>query len=116
MEEITINISSIVEKLFKEQVDVELTRTDEQFGDYATNVALRLSKKLGQNPREVAQKIVNSLESDDILKAEVAGPGFINLKVSDELLAKLAMDKPVEKSNAVVVIETNTRIHSRLCI
>jgi arginyl-tRNA synthetase len=107
MDQITKHIRSIVVDLFNEQVDVELTRTDEQFGDYATNVALRLSKKLGQNPREVAQKIVDSLKSDDILKAEVAGPGFINLTLSDELLAKLAMDKPVEKSNAVVVIETN---------
>ncbi len=86
MEQITKHIRSIVVDLFSEQVDVELTRTDEQFGDYATNVALRLSKKLGQNPREVAQKIVDSLKSDDILKAEVAGPGFINLTVQNKSL------------------------------
>lgn len=107
MEKITKNIAAVVKELFKEQVDVELTRTDEQFGDYATNVALRLSKKIGQNPRELAQKIVDSLKSEDISKAEVAGPGFINLTLSDELLLKLAAPTPNARTSEVIVIETN---------
>ena len=58
MQDITQTIQKVVQNLFSEQVTVELTRADEQFGDYASNVALRLSKKLGQNPREVATKII----------------------------------------------------------
>lgn len=86
MEEITKNITAVVKDLFDEQVDVELTRTDEQFGDYATNVAMRLSKKLSQNPREIAKKIVDNLKSEAVTKAEVAGPGFINLTVQNKSL------------------------------
>ena len=107
MEQITKHIRSIVVELFNEQVDIELTRTDEQFGDYATNVAMRLSKKLGQNPRDLAQKIVDNLKSGDITKAEVAGPGFINLTLSDDLLINLASESQLEKVEEVVVIETN---------
>ncbi len=48
-------------------------------GDFACNMALALAKKIGMNPRELAQRIVDSLPpSDSIAKVEIAGPGFIN--------------------------------------
>src|SRR4051812_44665726 len=66
---------------------VELTRPDEQFGDYATNVALQLSKQLGKNPREIAEALREKLASDARLtNVAVAGPGFLNLTLSDETL------------------------------
>lgn len=106
MEQIEKNIQKFVKDLFNEQVDVELTRTDEQFGDYTTNVALRLSKKLGQNPRDLAQKIVDELKSDDIVKAEVAGPGFINITLSESALLKLVESRPLsDLKNKQVVTE-----------
>ncbi|QTI71324.1 arginine--tRNA ligase [Gordonia polyisoprenivorans] len=49
-------------------------------GDYATNVALQLGKKLGVNPRELAGWLADAFASTDgIAKAEVAGPGFVNI-------------------------------------
>ena len=89
-------IAGICTQLFDEQVVVSLTRTDEQFGDYATNVALQLSKKVGKNPREVAEQIVAELsgKSANVAKAEIAGPGFINLTLTEETLAKLVADGP----------------------
>ena len=54
--------------------------TKPEFGDYQFNGAMALSKKLGLNPREIAQNIVNHLDLTGVLsKAEIAGPGFINL-------------------------------------
>jgi arginyl-tRNA synthetase len=51
-----------------------------QHGDYACNLALQLAKDLKRNPRELAQAITRSLSSSPLLeKAEIAGPGFINL-------------------------------------
>jgi arginyl-tRNA synthetase len=51
-----------------------------EHGDYATNVALALAPLLGRNPREVADVIVKHLPAGGfVAKAEVAGPGFINL-------------------------------------
>ncbi len=94
MQEIIKNIQDVVKELFGEQVEAELTRTDEQFGDYATNVALRLSKKVGQNPREVAAKIVEKLQDESIESLEIAGPGFINITLTDVAIIQLAKSVP----------------------
>jgi len=54
--------------------------TKAEFGDYQFNGAMALSKKLGKNPREIATEILNNLDFTGLLaKAEIAGPGFINL-------------------------------------
>ena len=56
--------------------------SDERFGDYQCNCAMRLAKQLGDKPREVAQRLVDALEIDDLAEPpEIAGPGFINLKI-----------------------------------
>ena len=67
--------------------------TDPKFGDFQCNDALKFKKALGVgNPREVAQKALDAGGSPDFIdKAEIAGPGFINLTVSaDWLDAQLA--------------------------
>lgn len=80
-------VAAAVKELFEVEATVELTRPDEQFGDYATNVALQLAKQVGKNPREVADTLRGHLASDPRLQAvEVAGPGFLNLKLSDGAL------------------------------
>lgn len=62
-------------------VTVERPRNPEH-GDYATNVALQLAKKVGANPRELAGWLAAALaEADGISAAEVAGPGFVNLRI-----------------------------------
>ncbi|MBL3700503.1 arginine--tRNA ligase [Leucobacter luti] len=49
-------------------------------GDWASNVAMKFAKRIGVNPRELAQEIAAAAEGiDGVAKAEVAGPGFINL-------------------------------------
>src|SRR3954468_17883472 len=61
---------------------------DARRGDYQANCAMSLAKKLGQPPREVAARIVERLELGDMLqKPEVAGPGFINLRLQAAWLA-----------------------------
>ena len=62
-------------------VTVERPRNPEH-GDYATNVALQLAKKVGVNPRELAGWLATALTSaDGIAGADVAGPGFVNLRI-----------------------------------
>lgn len=64
-----------------------VTASNPKFGDYQANVALSLAKRLGQQPRAIAQQIVDKLDVSEICKApEVAGPGFINLKLKTEYL------------------------------
>jgi len=63
--------------------------TKPEFGDYQFNGAMALSKKLRKNPREIATAIVENLDFSGILvKAEIAGPGFINLWLNDGWVAK----------------------------
>jgi len=62
-------------------VTVERPRNPEH-GDYATNVALQTAKKAGVNPRELAGWLADAIKSaDGISAAEVAGPGFVNLRL-----------------------------------
>ena len=62
-------------------VAVERPRNPEH-GDYATNLALQLGKKVGANPRELAGWLAAALaEKDGIAAADVAGPGFVNLRL-----------------------------------
>ena len=54
--------------------------TKPEFGDYQFNGAMALSKKLGKNPREIASQVIENIDLNSIItKAEIAGPGFINL-------------------------------------
>ena len=63
--------------------------TKPEFGDYQFNGAMALSKKLGKNPREIAALIIDNLDHSGIIaKTEVAGPGFINIWLSSEWIAK----------------------------
>ncbi|MEO0948090.1 MAG: arginine--tRNA ligase, partial [Cyanobacteria bacterium J06641_5] len=58
-----------------------------EFGDYQANVAMSLAKKLGQKPRAIAQQIVDKLDVADLCEPPtIAGPGFINFKLSPQFL------------------------------
>jgi len=88
MEEI---LTQVVKQTFDVDVNVSLTRPDTQFGDYATNVAMQLAKPLGKNPREIADLLAQKMrETGYFLEVGIAGPGFINMRVSaKKLLASL---------------------------
>lgn len=99
-------VSEVVKKLYDFDVDVALTRPEPQFGDYATNVALQLAGRLEKNPRDIATEIATALrESGDFSEVSVAGPGFINLRLSDEALIQLVTTElqPVHKGVNYVI-------------
>ncbi|TPK79416.1 arginine--tRNA ligase [Mesorhizobium sp. B2-4-18] len=57
---------------------------DASHGDLATNAAMVLAKPTGQNPRALAERLADALRADqDVAAAEVAGPGFVNLRLRD---------------------------------
>jgi arginyl-tRNA synthetase len=64
------------------EVLVERPKVKEH-GDYATNIALKLGKRAGMNPRDFAQLLADQLASaEGIASAEIAGPGFLNIRVA----------------------------------
>lgn len=54
-------------------------------GDYSTNVAMRLARQVGKNPRQIAEEIIQKL-GDCGFKMTIAGPGFINIEISGKAL------------------------------
>lgn len=70
-----------------EDAIVELEQpADFKNGHFSTNVALKNSKKIGDNPRNIANKLVEGLKNSLMLeKIEIAGPGFINFYLNDEM-------------------------------
>jgi arginyl-tRNA synthetase len=65
---------------------------EERFGDYQSNAAMGLAKRLGRKPREIAQQLVDALTADPEVAAmcepfEIAGPGFINIRLTTEWMA-----------------------------
>jgi len=112
METITSALSRAIKELFDIDLHPVLTRPDEQFGDYATNVALQLAGRLQQSPRDVAQKLADALESNPELGVKavaVAGPGFINITIGDAAILSTAQaaprTKPTTYKHKVVITE-----------
>lgn len=98
-EELEHKIAAACLELFDEAVTIELTRPEEQFGDYASNVALQLSKRVGKNPREIGEDLAAKLREtlgDQISEISLAGPGFINLTLSDRALIVSLDKKPAQ--------------------
>ncbi len=88
--------------------------SDPKFGDYQVNGVMALAKQLKTNPRKLAEQVVEKLDISDICETpEIAGPGFINLRLKQEFIAKglreinkdtenLAIEKTTELKNIVV--------------
>ena len=95
MDTLSRTITALVAELYGQDVDARLERPDAKFGDYATNVAMQLAKPLGKNPREIAEELAAKLrESGEFSEVEIAGPGFINLRLSDGALLGSLNVKP----------------------
>ena len=91
--EIARLFDTTIKKIYgeKELKPIEITvATNEKFGDFQTNFAMMNSKIIGNNPRAIAQEILdNFVENDIIEKLEIAGPGFINIFLGSKYLGEL---------------------------
>jgi arginyl-tRNA synthetase len=66
---------------------------DAGHGDLSTNAAMVVAKPLGKNPREIATALAAQFESDaDVASVEIAGPGFINFRLTDAVWQKMLAD------------------------
>ena len=89
-EKVKEELEKIFYQLFGEKPHFNLEIPPEGFGDLSSNIALRYSKVLKKNPREVAEDIVKELSKNPLFqKIEVAGPGFINFWFSKDALLEI---------------------------
>jgi arginyl-tRNA synthetase len=82
-----------------------------KFGDYQANMAMGLSKKLGQQPRAIAQSIVDNLDVSEICEVpQIAGPGFINFTVKPSYLTSQLQAMQLDSRLGVPVAEKSQRV------
>lgn len=112
MQKVQTTLTRVIQKVFSQEVTPELTRPDEQFGDFATNVAMQLAGKVGKAPRQIAEELLEPLKkelADDVSDVTIAGPGFINFTLKDHILLAAAATatetKPHTYKGKMVVAE-----------
>lgn len=95
--DIFVHFKSIIVKVIADlghgELDTSRINTEppreKKHGDIATNAAMVLAKNIGMKPRDFATQIANALgEHDDVANVEIAGPGFINIKVGNQFWIK----------------------------
>jgi len=81
--------------------------TDPKFGDYQANGVMPLAKKIKTDPRKLAEEVVKSLDVDDICEPpEIAGPGFINLRLKADFLADRLLEINTDSQNRLGLDKT----------
>jgi len=66
---------------FSDLFEPQTRAADERFGDFQANGVLPFAQRTNQNPRELAQKLIDALPQTDEWKVEIAGPGFVNFSL-----------------------------------
>jgi arginyl-tRNA synthetase len=106
-QELEAAIAECAAELHDFPVNVELSRSDEQFGDYATNVAMKLAGRLQKPPLEIAEVLAAKLKvklGDKAKDVAVAPPGFLNITLSDASIMQSLSVKPQASLEGKVVV------------
>jgi len=83
------------------------TATDPRFGDYQVNGIMALAKQLRTNPRKLAEDVAKNLDVADICRpAEIAGPGFINLRLKPEAVAEALLEISADAEDRLGIEKT----------
>jgi arginyl-tRNA synthetase len=123
--ELSLRVARSMKAAFEVEADPEVRPTnDPRFGDYQINGVLPLARRLGDNPRKLAERLLAALELDGIcLPGEIAGPGFINLRLDPAYVAReagrIAVDPrasiaPVSDPESVVVDFSSPNVAKRM--
>ncbi|MEI9913815.1 MAG: arginine--tRNA ligase [Candidatus Saccharibacteria bacterium] len=98
-------IKDALSELYQLDESIELDRPEEQFGDYSTNVALKLAAKLSKSPQDISNELAAKLKENPLFsEVNVAGPGFINLKLSNQALVDIALSQPSKSLEGKTVV------------
>ncbi|HEY2312699.1 MAG TPA: arginine--tRNA ligase [Streptosporangiaceae bacterium] len=109
-------LGALVQQALAAEVGPEFAAADplirpSGFADYQSNVAMSLARQLGRAPRDVAGPVATRLATADaVVSAEVSGPGFINITLSDEWIARQASAQLADARLGVAVADPSQRI------
>ncbi len=113
MSEINDKLINLIKEALKNKFNLENkdnlimieTPKEKKFGDYSTNIAMRLAKELHDNPFNIATSLKEELEKDELVKqVDVIRPGFINFFIKEDSLSKviknvITLDKDFGRSD-----------------
>ncbi len=83
---------------FGKGFDPQTRVADERFGDFQANGVLSHAKSIGENPRVLAQALIDAIPANDDWSMEIAGPGFINFKLSSSFLLRWVVEHALPAS------------------
>ena len=97
-------LSSLKEKLGIDNLALEIPR-EKSFGDFATNIAMQLAKTEHKSPRDIANTLLPKIQEIDFIEsADVAGAGFINIKIkNDFIINSLRTDSSIPKHSGIKI-------------
>src|SRR5215472_11617362 len=102
---------ALAEELGAEYADADPLIRPSGFADFQSNVAMSLSRRLGRAPREVAGPVADRLRTAPaVAKAEVSGPGFINITLADEWIAEQSSAQLADPRLGVAPAEPTQRV------
>jgi arginyl-tRNA synthetase len=91
IQDLESRLSAAFQQVLGETVDAPVVAAaDLRFGDYQSNAAMALAKQRKTNPRALAQQVIDALDLGDLGTTDIAGPGFINFKISPATFAARA--------------------------
>lgn len=98
--------ATVITELFGVEASPVFTRPDAAHGDFSTNVAMQLAGQVGKPPRQIAEAIVEVLKTRGEFELSIAGPGFINIRLSDAevfaaALQSTVLDQPLKDKEIV---------------
>ena len=107
MESIDVQLKQAIQKAVMKAFDIELDwknivieiPKNKNHGDFSSNVAMQLTRQLKQNPRMIAQKIIDHFEMEDVSEIEIAGPGFLNFILNKNSFTNIIREILEKKEN-----------------
>ena len=107
MESIDVQLKQAIQKAVMKAFDIELDwknivieiPKNKNHGDFSSNVAMQLTRQLKQNPRMIAQKIIDHFEMEDVSEIEIAGPGFLNFILNKNSFTNVIREILEKKEN-----------------
>lgn len=106
MQSIEVELKQAIAKAIQIAFGVELdyativveTPKNKDHGDFSSNVAMQLTRQLHQNPRMIAQSIIDAFHLDSVSQIDIAGPGFLNFTLSKDRFSSVISDVLEKKS------------------
>ena len=109
-------LGALVQQALADQLGAEFAAADplirpSGFADFQSNVAMSLSKRLGRSPRDIAALVADQLGASPVVaKAEVSGPGFINITLADDWIAQQGAEQLADPRLGVASAESRQRV------